>query len=320
VSTGLASSLRPLGGFTPSCRSVRPAGTACARTRFPRPHWVRPSCHQKTAYTGVLVVVVEIRTGLFCNCDPGNRVDPTGCWSMVEILVTIGIILNIAGFLLHAYGAFEERASGNNLAADEDEVWAMIDLLFLAIPGSGLAAQGLKFAGEAAETATGLLEAGVNVSAVWGYLTAFLSVADGGGGGGRYGGGGSSDSPANSNGPGNWEPENNSGRSQHAIDYEKQITGHEGEAYNVNGVKFDGYDEGRGVLLEAKDHYSFLLKDDNSWKSWFDEEKLADQAEDQAKVAGNHPIEWHCSEKEVADALRNLIGKKVNVIYTPPNF
>jgi hypothetical protein len=78
VSTGLASSLRPLGGFTPSCRSVRPAGTACARTRFHRPHWVRPSCQQKTAYTVVLVVVVEIRTGLFGADDPVDGSDPSG--------------------------------------------------------------------------------------------------------------------------------------------------------------------------------------------------------------------------------------------------
>jgi hypothetical protein len=85
-------------------------------------------------------------------------------------------------------------------------------------------------------------------------------------------------------------------------------------------VKFDGYDDERGVLLEAKDHYSHLLKDDGSWQPWCNEQKFADQAARQAKVAGNYPIEWHCSEKEVADALRELVGDKVNVIYTPPNF
>ena len=94
MSTGLASSLRPLGVFTPSCRSVRFEGAACPRARFQnRLHWVRPSCHRRIACTGVLVVVVEVHTGLFGWDDPVDNDDPSGL--LVVIYTKLGHELNV---------------------------------------------------------------------------------------------------------------------------------------------------------------------------------------------------------------------------------
>jgi RHS repeat-associated protein len=273
--------------------------------------------NQRDTFAGHVEDPQSLHKYLYCNCDPGNRVDPTGCWSMVEILVTIGIILNIAGFLLHAYGAFEERASGNNLAADEDEAWAMIDFLFLLIPGSGLIGSGFQFAGYALQISTSLLKAGVAASAVWGYVTTLFSVIGNGSGGVNSGSGSTSSEGAD--GPGEWQTETKSGSADSQL-YEIQNFGRQGQCYSYNGVKWDGWDPARRVLIESKYGYSFQLDDwgAKSGIDWAGQWRAA--AENWIKHAGNHPVEVRFSDKGVADMVTEAVkGLNITVKYVPFN-
>ncbi len=80
------------------------------------------------------------------------------------------------------------------------------------------------------------------------------------GGGGR--GGKDDDSGKKSAAqPGKWI-EKNEAMSTEAAGYQDQIAGnHPGFVYEVNGVTFDGYDEHRGVLVDAKSSYAPFIKD-----------------------------------------------------------
>jgi hypothetical protein len=121
-------------------------------------------------------------------------------------------------------------------------------------------------------------------------------------------------------GPGRWESANES-MSQASREYQAQVTGaSEGLAYNVRGVKFDGYTN--GVLLETKGPgYAKFLKN-GSFRSWFrGADGMLQQAERQFKAAMGTPIEWHFAEREVADAVRAMLRESelgdIKVVVTP---
>jgi hypothetical protein len=54
----------------------------------------------------------------------------------------------------------------------------MVDLAFLLIPGSGLIGPGFSMAKSTVQVSAGVLQAGVQTSAVWGYITTVFSVAE----------------------------------------------------------------------------------------------------------------------------------------------
>ncbi len=121
-------------------------------------------------------------------------------------------------------------------------------------------------------------------------------------------------------GPGRWETANES-MSQASREYQAQVTGApEGLAYNVRGVKFDGY--ANGVLLETKGPgYAKFLKN-GSFRSWFrGADGMLQQAERQFKAAMGASIEWHFAEREVADAVRAMLRESelgdIKVVFTP---
>jgi hypothetical protein len=233
--------------------------------------------------------------------------------SVGEVLVTAGIILNIANFGYHIYSAETQFARGNYQAGAEAEAWAMADLIMLALPGSGMIGPSARLAGASATTASTMLKAGLKASAAWGYLSAMVSAGE------MAGGGEFSPEPSGPSGgePGQWQSENQGGWPSMTADvYQAQITGRHGMCYVVKGVRFDGWDSARRVLLGAKDNYAFLLKG-GKWQPWFNPDTWANIAQREFEAAGNIPIEWHFAQKEVADAVRPLVSGKVTVVYTP---
>ncbi|WP_275900311.1 Tox-REase-5 domain-containing protein [Pyxidicoccus trucidator] len=130
--------------------------------------------------------------------------------------------------------------------------------------------------------------------------------------------GGGAQPPAD--GPGRWEPANES-MSHASREYQAQVTGApEGLAYKVRDVKFDGYRS--GVLLETKGlGYAKFLKN-GSFRSWFrGADGMLQQAERQLKAAMGTPIEWHFAERDVADAVRAMLHESelgdIKVVFTP---
>ena len=128
-----------------------------------------------------------------------------------------------------------------------------------------------------------------------------------------------------SSGPGEWQDVNEH-MSQESRDYQAQIAGeeHRGQAYKVDGVSFDGYDEGRRTLLDAKARHSQFLDDNGQFKPWWKgTEKFIDEAQRQINVAGEHSIEWHIMEADVARAIRSLFNdnniRGIRVIHVPSN-
>jgi filamentous hemagglutinin len=109
-----------------------------------------------------------------------------------------------------------------------------------------------------------------------------------------------------------------------AAAYQAQISGRAGEAFVVNGVKFDGIStvstEG---LLEAKGPgYANFVKG-GQFKPFFKgADELVSQAQRQLAAANGTPVTWHVAEPEAATAIRNLFKitdiRGINVVNTPP--
>ncbi|MCP8462442.1 Tox-REase-5 domain-containing protein [Pseudomonas sp. ZM23] len=114
-------------------------------------------------------------------------------------------------------------------------------------------------------------------------------------------------------GPGIWEasPKRTGGE-----EYQEQISGVErGAEYTVNGVRFDGYDASRNVLLDAKDWRGYPPEGTVFWQKGVIKDALR-----QIEFAGGTPIEWHVSTQSAATSLREVIGQKgikINVVFTP---
>jgi len=120
-------------------------------------------------------------------------------------------------------------------------------------------------------------------------------------------------------GPGHWEQVNEH-MPQRAAQYQAQIVNQPpGQVYVVDGVKFDGYSE--GILLEAKGpgYNRFLDANGNFQEWWRGIDSLRNQAENQQRVAGGLPIEWHIAEQEAYNAISRLLQEfnGIQVIYTP---
>ena len=121
---------------------------------------------------------------------------------------------------------------------------------------------------------------------------------------------------------GNWVSESTSGWSKAAIAYQEQITGvSAGNAYEINGVRFDGLKNGK--LLEAKGSYDdFVNIKTGEFQSWFKGKfALLNQAERQLRAANGIPIEWNFSNQKSLDATKKLFeGNGITGIilkYTP---
>jgi filamentous hemagglutinin len=112
----------------------------------------------------------------------------------------------------------------------------------------------------------------------------------------------------------------NESMSASASAYQAQITGKVGQAYIVNGVKFDGISN--GALLEAKGPGYANFVRGGEFQDWFTGEKaLINQAKNQAVVANGAPIQWHVADAEAVQALQKLFRDEnvtgIKIIYTP---
>jgi hypothetical protein len=120
-------------------------------------------------------------------------------------------------------------------------------------------------------------------------------------------------------GLGEWQAVNEA-MSERAAAYQTQITGQSGQAYVVNGVKFDGISG--NTLLDAKGPGYANFVDNGEFQPWFSgQQSLINQARSQIGAAGGAPIQWHIAEGEALPALQNLFQQNgitgVQLIHTP---
>jgi hypothetical protein len=86
--------------------------------------------------------------------------------------------------------------------------------------------------------------------------------------------------------------------------YQTQITGHQGQIFRLNGVKFDGYSN--GVLFEAKGPGYARFISSGEFRTWFNDYKgLIEQASSQIGASYGIPIEWHFAEEVAANFVRD---------------
>ncbi|RKH55124.1 Tox-REase-5 domain-containing protein [Corallococcus llansteffanensis] len=126
-----------------------------------------------------------------------------------------------------------------------------------------------------------------------------------------------------SGGPGRWKPARES-IEETARRYQAQITHEpEGFVYEIDDVKFDGFNE--EALLEAKGPgYEKFLDQAVEQGGWFEGfSDMVRQARRQLRVARGFPMEWHFAEQKVADYMRALFKRnglgRVPVLFTPPD-
>jgi restriction endonuclease fold toxin 5 of polymorphic toxin system len=100
-----------------------------------------------------------------------------------------------------------------------------------------------------------------------------------------------------------------------AAQYQARITGQPGQAYELNGVRFDGASDA-GELLEAKGPgYANLLRQKFAGSVI---DKLLAQAARQVAAAAGRQIVWHFAEQEAADAvIEELIKLGIKVVVSP---
>jgi hypothetical protein len=187
----------------------------------------------------------------------------------------------------------------------------------------------------------GLMQAGVEASAIWGWMSTILAVSmngPGGGGPGDSGGGapgsggtgqgtGAGGSTGNigssDGGSGVWGFEDQSEWRPLARLFQKQVTGFESRQYWIGTRSFDGWNKAGRILLDARSRYSQFLEN-GVWKKWFIEsgglQGIVEKALGQQRAAGGVAIEWHVMEADVADALRKLFsvnGIRIKVVHVP---
>ena len=109
---------------------------------------------------------------------------------------------------------------------------------------------------------------------------------------------------------GAWVAESTKGWSQKAIAYQEHVTGVKaGNAFEVNGVKFDGVV--KNVLQEAKSSYDNFISKTGEFYDWFKgADGLVDQAKRQLAAADGAPIEWHFSSEKSLKATQKLFKEK----------
>jgi hypothetical protein len=119
-------------------------------------------------------------------------------------------------------------------------------------------------------------------------------------------------------GPGRWTRVNRGGSDQSKA-YQESATGvRRGYEYRVNGVDFDGYENGR--LIETKADYSSFLDGNGGWKWFFRSvtrqgasqsglDSMLSQARAQLQAAGYTPVEWRVATNELRVALRQSLAE-----------
>lgn len=128
--------------------------------------------------------------------------------------------------------------------------------------------------------------------------------------------------PATKSGPGQFGRVIESMSDRAAI-YQSRVTGRLPDVgYTVNGVKFDGFDTARGVLLDAKGPGYATFVRDGQFRPWYNgADSMAAQAQRQLGAAGGTPIEWHFAEEAAANATRNLFQSRgiegILIFHTP---
>ncbi|MEI7298200.1 Tox-REase-5 domain-containing protein [Paraburkholderia tropica] len=121
---------------------------------------------------------------------------------------------------------------------------------------------------------------------------------------------------------GSWISVNESMSAQ-AQAYQTQITGVTGQAYVVNGVKFDGVSN-NGTLLDAKGPgYANFVGSNGQFQPWFNgQSSLISQAIRQLGAAQGQPIQWSVAEPSAATAIQNLFNANgitgISIINQPP--
>ncbi|WP_244238557.1 Tox-REase-5 domain-containing protein [Corallococcus terminator] len=127
---------------------------------------------------------------------------------------------------------------------------------------------------------------------------------------------------SSSGGPGRWKPAREA-MEEPARKYQSQVTrAPEGQVYEVDEVKFDGFRD--DVLLEAKgpgyEHFLEQAVEQGGWFEGFSD--MVRQARRQQRVAHGFPIEWHFAERRVADHVRALFKRnglgRISIHHTPP--
>ena len=121
---------------------------------------------------------------------------------------------------------------------------------------------------------------------------------------------------------GTWVGENTKGWSANAIAYQEYATGVKvGRAFDVNGVKFDGFKNGK--LIEAKSSYDNFVNSSGQFYDWFNgKDALVNQARNQLKAADGTSVEWHFKTQKSLDATKILFQENgiegIDLIYDPP--
>lgn len=93
----------------------------------------------------------------------------------------------------------------------------------------------------------------------------------------------------------------------------------------LNGVRFDGCDETRKVLLEAKgEGYAWAIEGDDFFPNYHGREGFIDDLKRQSAAADARTVEWHVAERPVALVLERMrleLGlMNIKVIHTPPSY
>jgi len=132
---------------------------------------------------------------------------------------------------------------------------------------------------------------------------------------------------AKDGGPGEWVRVN---RGPNGADYQETATGvTRGSEYEVNGTKFDGFENGK--LIEAKDNYGSFLDKKGEWQWWFKVGKngdksgfdaLMDEARTQERISQEtgSPLEWRVSSPQVQQAIQKSFteqGINIPVVIYP---
>lgn len=169
----------------------------------------------------------------------------------------------------------------------------------------------------------GLVAGGVGVT--WDALSRMESAS--GSGGSSGGGSGSPPSQlrtpqqgATDGGPGQWV-KNDIGASEATKAYQERATGvARGNEYEVNGVKFDGYDN--GTLIDAKDEYLQFVDRTGNWQSWFrGKAGLIREARGQLEAAQGNPVQWRVSDPRLQEVLERTFAEEnitgIQVRYYP---
>lgn len=267
-------------------------------------------------FGGIPEQPLSLHKYLYAEGDPVNGIDPSGQYTLTQIVVAVGIGLNAYSFVNHATAAYEGWRDDDPAKANENAILALVDALFLGLPFMG---PGSGWSRTTAGTmALQLSRAGVQASTIWGYLTTLMPAAH--------------DSAfiyARSNnrkppgkfeyyeGPGEWrsgaEPAVGPGRG-----FQTSRTGKPADwVFWLNGVKFDGYRSAGNTLLDTKgEGWEWILQ-----QPWFRTsgrglDDMVQQARDQLEAAQGTGagILWEVQGQGSARAIeRELLFRRVPV-------